>query len=100
MQPKKLGLFKSLFLFESISLLLILETRFLIPWFSRQTGLEPVVFWFIVAGLGHFFPLLLLSWIYLKAEGQKFDRQTWKQRLRFSDNIDIHLYQKQTLLQA
>ncbi|MBD3383980.1 hypothetical protein GF407_03550 [candidate division KSB1 bacterium] len=100
LHPQKLGLFKSLFIFRSISLLLILETRFLIPWLARITGLEPVVFWFIVAGLGLFSPLLLLSRIYLKAEGQKYDRQTWKQRLRFSDNIDIHLYQKQTLLQA
>jgi len=29
MQPKKVGLAKSLFIFEFISLLLILETRFL-----------------------------------------------------------------------
>jgi hypothetical protein len=56
LHPQKPGLFKSLFIFGSISLLLILETRFLIPWLSRQTGLEPVVFWFIVAGPGLFFP--------------------------------------------
>ncbi len=85
MQPKRLGLAKSLFIFGSISLLLILETRFLIPWLSRQTGFEPVVFWFIVAGLGLFLPLLILSHIFLTAEGQKLDRETWTERLRFRE---------------
>ncbi|MBD3383982.1 CPBP family intramembrane metalloprotease [candidate division KSB1 bacterium] len=83
LQPKKLGLSKSLFIFGSLSLLLILETRFIIPWLARITGLEPVVFWFIVAGLGLFFPLLILSLIFLKAEGQKIDKETWTGRLRF-----------------
>ncbi len=71
MQPKRLGPAKSLFIFGSISLLLILEIGFLIPWLSRQTGFEPVVFWFIVAGLGLFLPLLILSHIFLKGSGQK-----------------------------
>ncbi|MCP4146238.1 MAG: CPBP family intramembrane metalloprotease [bacterium] len=64
-------------------MLLLLETWVLIPFLSRQTGLETIVFWFIVAGLGMFLPMLILAYFILKNEGAKIDRNTWKNRLRF-----------------
>jgi len=80
----------SLIMFGSASLLLILETRFLIPFLSRQTGLETVVLWFAVAGLGMFLPMLIISYFILKGEGNKITKQTWEQRLRFRkmDKVD------------
>ncbi|RKY81183.1 CPBP family intramembrane metalloprotease [candidate division KSB1 bacterium] len=80
---KKFGWTGSLIIFGSASLLLILETRFLIPFLSRQTGLETVVIWFAVAGLGMFLPMLILASFILKGEGYKITKQTWEQRLRF-----------------
>ena len=64
-------------------MLLYLETHYLIPFLSRTTGLEPVIFWFIVAGLGMFLPLLVLAYYLLQIEGNVISKNTWKERLRF-----------------
>jgi membrane protease YdiL (CAAX protease family) len=77
------GLLASFAIFGSASLVLFLETHYLIPMLSVRTGLEPVVFWFIVAGLGLFLPLLVLANFILRSEGLKIEKSTWQDRLRF-----------------
>jgi hypothetical protein len=50
---QKMGVGLSLAISGTASIALILGTHLLIPVLSAATGLEPVVFWFIVAGLEH-----------------------------------------------
>ena len=78
-----MGLISSMVLFGTASLALILETRYLIPSLSEASGQEPVVFWFLVAGLGLFTPLLIVATVILKNEGVLFKPGFWKRRLRF-----------------
>ena len=80
---KSVGLIKSLLIFGIASGILLLETQFLIPYLSNRTGCEPVIFWFIVAGLGLFLPMLICSGLILRNEGIKIDKQAWQDRLRF-----------------
>jgi len=74
----------SLLIFGLASFILFLQTRYLIPFLSRRTGFEPVVFWLIVAGLAMFLPLLLVACYILKKEGWSLDSSMWTKRLRFS----------------
>ena len=80
---KPLGFAGSVVIFGIASAILTFETHYLIPLFSRITGWETVVFWFIFAGLGMFLPLLIASYIFIRREGLTCSRETWKQRLRF-----------------
>jgi membrane protease YdiL (CAAX protease family) len=70
-------------IFGIASIALVLETQLLIPFLSKRTGLEPIIFWFIVAGLGIFLPLLVVAYFILISEGAKIGRDTWENRLRF-----------------
>ena len=83
-QLKRIGFFKSFAIFGIAALALILETRFVIPYFSKITGWEAVIFWFIVAGLGLFFPLLITALFILRQEGLRLNKQVWTERLRFT----------------
>ena len=78
-----MGLVPSMAIFGAASLALILETRYLIPFLSETSGQEPVVFWFIVAGLGLFTPQLIVSAVLLKNEGVLFRPGFWNRRQRF-----------------
>ena len=80
---QKMGIGLSLAIFGTASIALILGTRLLIPFLSAATGLETVVFWFIVAGLGIFTPLLITAALILKREGVLFQPGFWSGRLRF-----------------
>ena len=80
---QKMGTGLSLAIFGTASIALILGTRLLIPALSAVTGLESVVFWFIVAGLGIFTPLLITAALILKREGTLFQPGFWSGRLRF-----------------
>lgn len=80
---KGLGLVKSLLIFGIASIILILETHFLIPFLHRVLGWETVILWFLVAGLGMFLPLLIVSYFMLKDEGQNLTWIVWRERLRF-----------------
>ena len=80
---RPLGWGGSIAIFGFFSLLLILETRYLIPFLSRVAGIEIVVSWFIVAAFGTFIPLLFLAIFLLRPEGQPWSRTLWQQRLRF-----------------
>ncbi|MBC8235136.1 CPBP family intramembrane metalloprotease [bacterium] len=66
-------------------MILIIETQFLIPYLSKVTGWEAVIFWFVVAGLGLFLPLLITSTLILKNEGYRFNKKVWNERLRFKN---------------
>ena len=80
---QKMGIGQSLAIFGTASIALILETQLLIPTLSAATGLEPILFWFIVAGIGIFTPLLIVATFILKREGTLFQPGFWRNRLRF-----------------
>jgi membrane protease YdiL (CAAX protease family) len=80
---KKLGILSSLAIYISAAALMFCLTKYLIPYLSEITGQEPVIFWFIVAGLGIFTPLITTGILILKKEGYKLNRETWIHRLRF-----------------
>jgi membrane protease YdiL (CAAX protease family) len=80
---KPMGAGFSLAIFGVASMILFLETHLLIPALSKTTGIEPVIFWFIVAGLGMFAPLLIMAAFILKREGALFQKGFWRDRLRF-----------------
>lgn len=78
-----MGFGQTIAIFGTGSALLFVGTRVLIPLLSRITGQEPILFWFLIGGLGVFLPLLLLAVLLLRAEGAPFDRRLWTERLRF-----------------
>lgn len=80
---KKLGLFPSILIYVGAALLMFLQTAYVIPYLSRISGQETILFWFIVAGLGIFTPLIILGLIIIRNEGFQLNRQTITTRLRF-----------------
>ena len=80
---KGMGFLNSFLIFGMASLVLFLETHLLIPFLSEQTGIESIVFWLVVAGLGMFFPMLVVSYLLLQSEGFEIGKDTWQKRLRF-----------------
>lgn len=80
---KPLGVAWSFAIYFSAALLLFLLTKYAIPFMSSVTGQETVLFWFIVAGLGVFLPLIITGYYILKSEGCTFSKATLRDRLRF-----------------
>ncbi len=80
---RRLGLAGSFAIYISASLLMYYLTKYLIPWLSNKTGLETILFWFIIAGIGIFTPLIIVAILILKSEGYKINKSTWNERLRF-----------------
>lgn len=80
---RKLGIPDSLLIFVGAGILMHLQTKFVIPWLSRITGMEIIFFWFVVGGLGIFMPLILLGVFLLKKEGVWCRPGLWRDRLRF-----------------
>lgn len=80
---KKLGLTGSFAIYIPASLLMFVLTKYLIPYLSGVTDQEPILFWFIVAGLGIFLPLIITGLFILKSEGYRISKNTWIERLRF-----------------
>ena len=80
---KKLGLLTSFAIYIPAALLMYCMTKYLIPYLSNETGKEIILFWFIVAGLGIFTPLIIAGLLILKSEGYDFSKNTWINRLRF-----------------
>jgi membrane protease YdiL (CAAX protease family) len=80
---KKLGLTGSFAIYVPAATLLYCLTKYLIPYLSKVTGQETVLFWFIVAALGVFMPLIVTGILILKAEGYKMSKNTIINRLRF-----------------
>lgn len=80
---RKLGLAGSLAVYLPASALMFCMTKYLIPFLSNATGQETILFWFIVAGLGIFLPLIITGLFILKSEGFQISKTTWTGRLRF-----------------
>jgi membrane protease YdiL (CAAX protease family) len=80
---KKLGLIGSFAIYIPASILMFCMTKYLIPFLSHATGQESILFWFIVAGLGIFTPLIITAILMLKYEGYIINKNTWIERLRF-----------------
>ena len=80
---QKLGFLGSFAIFIPASILIYVMTTYLIPYLSEITGQEVIFFWFVVAGLGIFTPLLITGFFMLRAEGCSLSYKTWVERLRF-----------------
>jgi len=80
---KKLGLLGSFAIYIPAAALMYCLTKYLIPYLSLITGQETILFWFIVAGLGIFGPLIITGILILRYEGYKISKNTWIERLRF-----------------
>lgn len=83
-QMPKLGILSSALIFTCAAILLYLSSHYLIPFLASVTGQEMILFWFIVAGLIVFTPLILLAFVMLRNEGHQItDIDTWRVRMRF-----------------
>ncbi len=80
---KKLGLLGSFAIYIPSAILMYCMTKYLIPYLSKTTGQETILFWFIVAGFGIFLPLIITGLLILKSEGYRISKGTWAERLRF-----------------
>jgi membrane protease YdiL (CAAX protease family) len=80
---RKLGFIGSFAIYIPAAILMLFLTKYLIPYLSKVTGQETILFWFIVAGLGIFLPLIITGLLILKAEGFRISKNTWIKRLRF-----------------
>jgi membrane protease YdiL (CAAX protease family) len=80
---RKLGPLGSFAIYIPAAGLMYVLTKFLIPYLTEVTGYETILFWFVVAGLGIFSPLIIVGLMILKFEGYKISKKTWTERLRF-----------------
>lgn len=80
---RKLGFIGSFAIYIPAAIVMFCSTKYLIPYLSNATGQETILFWFIVAGLGIFLPLIITGLLMLKAEGFPISKNTWIERLRF-----------------
>lgn len=80
---KPLGWLGSFAVYIPAAILMVVLTKYMIPFLSRISGQETILFWFITGGLGIFTPLIITGILILKAEGYGFSRSTWTSRLRF-----------------
>lgn len=80
---KKLGFLSSFAIYIPAAILVYCLTKYLIPYLSKVTGQEKILFWFIVASLGIFIPLIITGILILWAERYKLSKNTWTGRLRF-----------------
>jgi len=80
---KPLGLLPSFSIFGAASVLLLIQTNFTIPYLSQKTGIETIFFWFLVAGVGVFLPLIITAIFILRSEGYDLSINTITKRLRF-----------------
>lgn len=74
--PPPLGFFGSLSIYAMGALLLYAATRLAIPLIVEKTGFEPIVAWFIAAGIGVFTPLAGLG-ASLVAMEPRHDEKSW-----------------------
>lgn len=82
-QIRPMGWIHTLAIFGGAGVMLFVCTHVLIPLLSEATGLEPILFWFLIGGLGVFTPLLVAAWLLLRQEGRLGKPNLWSVRLRF-----------------
>jgi membrane protease YdiL (CAAX protease family) len=83
LRPPPLPAAAALGIFAGAGVLLFVVTHGMIPWLTRATGVDPVLWWFAAGGLGVFLPLLVAAALLLRAEGHDLGMATWRGRLRF-----------------
>lgn len=72
----------TLALFGAPAVALYVATRIAIPNVAEATGWEPIIWWFLLGGLGVFVPLLVIALLLLR--GEALDGiDIWRNRLRF-----------------
>lgn len=86
--PPPMGWVATTVLFGAAGLLLFVATHLLIPPLSRATGVEPVVYWFLVGGLGVFAPLVALGAFLLRREDLRGTPLARRLRFRRMDRGD------------
>jgi hypothetical protein len=91
----RLGLVGSFMMYGFGAALLYLATRFLIPLIRQTTHVEPLIAWFIAAGVGVFLPLIAIAALLLAAEGPRnvgalLDR-LWLRWLSRTDNVCLFM---------
>lgn len=88
---KKMGFGGSFLIYIPAAFLMYILTRYLIPYLSSVTGQETILFWFIVAGVGIFTPMIITGILIIMREGFDISISTWTHRLRFRrlTSIDI-----------
>lgn len=77
-----LGWGQTLTLFGAMAAVFALTTRWAIPSASAATGIEPILWWFVLGGAVVFAPLFLLALLFLRAEALD-GVDIWRDRLRF-----------------
>lgn len=82
-QLRKLGFLPSFTIYIVAAILMYVMTNYLIPFLSKETGQEIILFWFIIGILGVFLPIIIMGIIILKNEGYNISKDTWINRLRF-----------------
>jgi membrane protease YdiL (CAAX protease family) len=82
---KKLGFLGSFVIYIPATILMYCLTKYFIPYLCLITGQEPIIFWFIVGGVGIFTPLIITGLLILKSEGYRITKNTWIERLRFRE---------------
>ncbi len=81
---KPIGLLSSLIIYLFAALLLFVVTNYAIPFLSKTTGQETILYWFIAGGLGVFVPLILIGITILKQERvPSLSMDLFIRRLRF-----------------
>lgn len=81
--PPPMGWIQTFGVYGGAAILLFVGTHVLIPALSERTGQEPIVFWFLVGGLGVFAPLIIAGLLLLRQEPPLRGPQLWTRRLRF-----------------
>lgn len=77
-----MGWLHSLAIFVGAGALLWAGTRLAIPTLVTATGLEPIVLWFLVGGLGVFAPLVVFGVVLLRREAVTAAERGWQDRVR------------------
>jgi membrane protease YdiL (CAAX protease family) len=80
--PPRTGWGHTLLIFSGAGLLLLFVTHRLIPALHQQTGVEPVLLWFLLGGLGVFVPLVWFGAWLLRREYLRGTSRRWTDRLR------------------
>jgi len=84
LQPlRPIGWGGTVLLFGSGGLLLYLVIAWLVPASSSVTSVEPVLLWFVLAGLVFLLPLVVAAALLLRHEGASVRVALWGERLRF-----------------
>ncbi|HZD51950.1 MAG TPA: CPBP family intramembrane glutamic endopeptidase [Woeseiaceae bacterium] len=79
MKLEPLGLKESGAIYGAGAVLLYIATRTVIPWLVERFGLEPIVAWFVAAGLTVFVPLIAIG-IFLLAREPRSRASRWLAR--------------------